>query len=519
MNMRNLLKPGDFALLIPNGIQLTLQYNVSGNLEKVYTGFLSDRTDKTGELIEVLINNNVLPCKIHITKGTSWIRGVFYTDKQFSSSGVLPKAVECEMIKEFTKNPALFKFYAATIESTALSFRGSTPVRQCLSMAKFDILPGWLVPYNISEKTVKDWISTPQYIFSPIVTDYIVFHDDVVYVLSTGLKQCKIESVENYVDYNGYLKSKINVMSPQKTVYTDYSDVVRMNIRKNSVVIFDNEDEIVSCRNESRTRSYSKTITCPYCGKVYNVPDSGYTACPDIHCPSKLLRNIKQFISILKLPEYDNNVISAWLKNHDVTCIPDLLLLDEYKDIKIEISISDLLRALVPTSIIPDEDVFITFAVACSNTESTFRYYIENSDKISADLGVQHKDLDKLVMWLSDNCNISDIITVMGSPQISLTTSKKKFEGAPVFRNKTIYLTGTFIRGSVGEIASILQSYSASVTTQFSNIVDCVIVGGTRENIDGKSIRSAQTLNKPIIDEDDFFTQYEIDEDLRNNLV
>ena len=114
---------------------------------------------------------------------------------------------------------------------------------------------------------------------------------------------------------------------------------------------------------------------------------------------------------------------------------------------------------------------------------------------------------------------MSDIITLLNSPNINLVESEKKFDGAPIFRNKTICLTGTFIRGSMSEIAAILHSYSANVVFQFTNIVDCVLVGGTNENIDGKIVRDAKALNKAVMAEDDFFKRYEIDSDISSNLV
>lgn len=266
-------------------------------------------------------------------------------------------------------------------------------------------------------------------------------------------------------------------------------------------------------------KKYNNILTCTYCGKRYEIPNEGPVLCPDVHCSSRLMQGIMRFLDVLHLPKYSEDIIDDWLKTNRVTCIPDLLLLDEYKKFEIKISITDLLKSLVPISLIPRDDVFMALGIACSNNERTLRYYIQNPDQISSDLGFQHTDLNKLISWLSDGCNASDINTLLNSPQICLVSAKRKFDGAPIFRNKTIYITGTFIRGSVSEIAEILQSYSATVTTQFSNIVDCVLTGGTQEDIDGKSVRAAKALNKPIISEDVFFNQYDIDTDLNANLL
>ena len=90
----------------------------------------------------------------------------------------------------------------------------------------------------------------------------------------------------------------------------------------------------------------------------------------------------------------------------------------------------------------------------------------------------------------------------------------KRFDGAPIFRNKLIYITGDFIHGNIPEISSILQSYSARVTTVFTNLVDCVLVGGTNENVNGKDVVAARNMGIPIMQEVDFFEQYDIDTDL-----
>ena len=62
----------------------------------------------------------------------------------------------------------------------------------------------------------------------------------------------------------------------------------------------------------------------------------------------------------------------------------------------------------------------------------------------------------------------------------------------------------------------ILQSYSAKVTTVMSNNVDCVLIGGTHENIDGAGVAAARAMRKPVMEEIDFFGAYGIDEDLHN---
>lgn len=518
MNMRNLLKPGDFVIPMPIGIHMTLQYNVSGNLEKLYTGFDSERADRTDGMMERIIQHKTVPAKIHITKGTTWVKGVLYTGAFAETSGVLPKSAESLLLAKFIDNPDSFNFFAATIESTSALFTSATSVRQTLAMAKFKILPGWIAPAGVTSDVVKEWINSSIYTFMPIVTDYVVFRNTSVSIHSAHLVQKIVENVNNYTDFNGFLRSRLKINGTDTLVYVNYSETVKHNIVKGSVIIQDAEQNIIYSKCPKRAKTYDTIITCSCCGRQYVVPKEDMVICPNEHCSSRLMPSIKQFISVLHMPVYEDRWIEDRVKNSEVTCIPDLFLLPEYSGLCLSITISALLRALIPISLIPRDDVFVSLSIACSN-ERSFRYYVENPEHIASDLNIKHTDLNKLTKWLQDGCNVSDVITLLNSANINLVAAEKKFDGAPIFRNKTICLTGTFIRGSMSEIAAILHSYSAKVVFQFTNTVDCVLVGGTNENIDGKIIRDAKALNKAVMSEDVFFKRYEIDSDISSNLV
>ena len=520
MNMRNLLKPGDFVMPMPLGIHITLQYNLSGNIEKVYTGFDAERVDRTDDLIHIMLKSDVVPSKLHITKGTSWVKGLLYTGAFSEASGVLPQAAQSCLIDKFIESPDSFNFFAATVESTSTVFNGATAIRQVLAMAKFRILPGWLAPVGVSNETVESWISSQLYTFIPVVTDYVVFRGNTVTMHSAHLVQKKVVDVKNYIDLNsGYLKSKLVVEDTDTPVYVNYSETVSRSIRKGSIIIQDTEQNIIYCKHTKKEKPYDTAISCPYCGRRYFVPKEGNVVCPNEHCSSRMKPSIVQFINVLNLPFYEEIRIEDKIKKKEITCIPDLFLLPEYAEINLTVSITKLLRSLVPISLIPRDDVFASLAIACSQNERTFRYYIENPTQIAADLNISHPDLVKLVKWFSDGYNLSDITTLLNSPNINLTETERKFDGAPIFRNKTICITGSFVRGTLSEIAAILQSYSAKVVFQFSNTVDCVLVGGTMENIDGKILRDAKTMGKVIMSEDVFFNKYEIDNDINSNLV
>ena len=106
---------------------------------------------------------------------------------------------------------------------------------------------------------------------------------------------------------------------------------------------------------------------------------------------------------------------------------------------------------------------------------------------------------------------------MLKSDQIKIKSVSKKFEGAPIFRNKTICITGDFKHGTLEDIVSILQSYSAKVVTKFDNTVNCVVIGHF-ENEDPQIAQLATSYNVPIYSEDSFFKSYEIDLDIKKQV-
>lgn len=519
MSTRNLLKPGDFVSLVPNGLYLTLQYNSEGNLQKVYQGFDDNREDVTKELLPVFVSSRVVPLKIHITKGTSWVKGVLYTGKTFTGSGKLPDCTVDELKSYFIKSPDQFNFFAGDMNSTATVFVGINGVRQCLSLARFHLLPGWLVPAYFSDQIFDSWLGSNQFTFNPhTVTGLMINRKGESHFESTNLSQYTISKSDRYTDRNGYIGCKLT-LSDSSVKYVDYSDVVKFQLEENTLIILDDLQITHSIHLSNYVRSIPKQITCDCCGKSFESPLSGKVQCPDIHCISRIAPKVDLFLSTLNLPQPKPEVLESWIKNKDILSVPDILILPEYKDIKVETTLSKLLRSMVPIDVIPRSEVFTVFANGCTNNIKTFRYYVTYPSFIVSDLGISHVDLPKLVAWLSDGCNACDLTTLLDSPQIQIKEVDKRFEGAPIFRGKTLYVTGKFIRGDHAEIAAILQSYSAKVTTVYTEEVDGILVGSKNEDIDGVSINNAKKRNIPVMEEDSFFLEYGIDDDLRANLV
>ena len=79
-------------------------------------------------------------------------------------------------------------------------------------------------------------------------------------------------------------------------------------------------------------------------------------------------------------------------------------------------------------------------------------------------------------------------------------------------------MTGKFLHGSFDEIKSIFASYSAETTRVFNSSVNCLVIGDTKEDINGSIIMQCRKINLPIFGETEFFNKYEIDADMSENL-
>lgn len=512
MNTINDLKPGDFVMPIPVGLQITVEYNTEGNIAKVFTGF-KDRVDVTQDIIGILISKQTVPAKIKITGCNTWVFGVLYTSETIEKNASLSNDITDDLLKLYTLEPKRFNFFAATLETSIGSIMGSIAVRRALAMQQFRILPGWDLYTKYNDKLLSLWLQEDKYTFIPVVTDIIALgRDSGMKHIHIGALQAYVKSVEDIVDSCGFLISELTCSDNVK-VTVPYPERIAYHIEKGTVIYTNMNGQVIY----SNTIAYAEKperVICKKCGKTIDIPAHGVARCNNLHCVSRLAPQVYSFTKELDLPVFPMDTIKSWIDQQKITCIPDIFLLDEYKHQEMELSVAKLLRAMIPYDYIARDDVLTIFTTACMENPKTIEFYMNNPEQIESDLRIQHMDLPALIEWFKDACNVSDMVNLLTLPQIHISDSNKKFDGAPIFRDKIIYLTGTFLHGSIGYVSSILQSYSAKVTTQMSNNIDCVLVGGTHENVDGQAIVSARHMRKPIYEELDFFAAYDIDTDL-----
>jgi NAD-dependent DNA ligase len=222
---------------------------------------------------------------------------------------------------------------------------------------------------------------------------------------------------------------------------------------------------------------------------------------------------------VLDLPELTKPQFDAYMSNSELQILPDLLLLPEYKDLKIKKNLWELIYACIPIEAGVDKQWIIRFCNRCNNNYKTVKYYFDSPVRIYTELDMNVSR--RLADWLSDAANVLEVDTVINSAQIEIAVQDKimSFDGAPIFRNKTIFITGTFKHGTMAEIRAILESYSATVVTDYDDYIQCVLVGDIKDGIDGQAILAARELKLPIFNESEFFARYSIDEDLEKFLL
>lgn len=521
MFIRDFLTAGDYITLVPIGLMLKVQYNDSGMIEKIYNWL--DGTDYTKEFLSIILDNDTIPRKLPIVDGTSWVYGVLLNpESTILTTGDVPDCVTSSIVSHFKRNPEVHKFYAADVTSNAKVFKAAVSTRQWLISAGFETLAGFIMP---AEMTEDNFVHVANLAKSPLpfprISGYYVFHNGRSAYHKLGFKQHSVSAVKQHVDINGRIYGRVIHESGEFEV--DYSEVVKHNIQPNSLILCGEDDEVLWYHAPSVNAAPRPTkIPCPICGKMLLVKLDEITQCSDPHCNSKLFSKVNQLLSTLGLETLsfsDYRVLTAQYG-------PDFSVVDALNDVRHEskfpmkVSFPTLLRAIIPYAVISESDTSVISAICnrCNNLNSTIEYYLLHPDKLASSDIFAGLRLNSLVMWLSDEQNQSDLTTLINSSRFEIVGAARKFEGAPIFRSNTIAITGQFMHGSYQDIVAILQSYSATVVSEFSPNLMCLVIGDMQEDVNGHLVKECRFHHVPVVSESEFFAKFDIDSDLIENL-
>lgn len=510
---------GSLVYIVPTGLLVTLRYDAHGVLNKAYSG-INSKEDLGEDFLKAIVRQGLVPGSIKLHGGTTDIQGVFYSNQISAKEGTLPEC-EFDRIAEDIKSGGIkYKFYVGNVDSGAMAITPSS-MQAWTKMVGFESLPCWAVPINATEESLKSYIVNNTYIpFEyPLISGFMIFEGQAKgRYFPIELKTFTVtDKPVNLLDFNGDIK--YGIQRGDNSLVVDYPDAVKYNIQQGSQLVLDGNTVIWSnTQNADPTARLPKRITCSSCHKILDVPEDGSMTCSDPFCTSRLYPRIQRLCNVLGLEVLSTERFDEAVKKGDITILPDVLLLPEYKDVKVVKPISEILFASINGEVGMNKDWLIKFCNKCNNSYDTIKYYFNGPLRIRTELDMDI--LPRFAKWLAEPRNLVELDTIVHSEQIVIDNADRitKFDGAPVLRDKRIMITGTFLHGTTEDIIAILQSYSATVVTSMDKKVQCVVVGDIKENIDGLAIQLARELDIPMFDESQFFARYSIDEDLEKFL-
>lgn len=509
MNVRNLLAPGDFILPVPLGLNVTIQYDANGRVERLLMGFDHETgAELPSELLTTVLPFDLFPRTIPVTQGTTWVSGVFVTTKSFNdSSGELPDDLIEPISIELMERPSTFKFRAAKVVSNALRFTGGLASQRWLQSTGFDLLPNYVIPASLSHDAFTQMMRPVDF----LIVSVLVLHNNQWNHISCGLYQDKVVSVTKRFNDAGELRGVISFTSGDK-LDVDYFDIVKQNVQPAALVIHDRSaiSRVVQSTDKNREPRAAK-LSCPVCGSVIHVtqPD---TVCSNPRCPSQNYIDVVHFLNGVGLPVMSREQYDASLKSCKELTFAMILDLPQYAKQHISITLNKLIRAIVPVTLVRSDRAIDELCSKCNNSIQSVMYYLNHLDRIGIDLGC-NAEAQRALMSMQDSHIVSEIDAVLHHPSVAVVQENVKFDGPKIFRSKTICITGEFAHGSHSEVAAILRSYGADVVSNSWN-VDCILVGDIPENMRGDIVREGKAHNVPIYTESSFFAAYKIDEDI-----
>ena len=524
-------KPGSLVYIVPTGLLVSLRYDAHGKLNLIAKGYFEQGDSAiedaaiSEDFLKAVVLNGLVPGSIQVSGTSTIIWGVFYSDVFKTPIGEVPTCEYDRIINDIISGNIKYKFYIGHMDSGALAISNPTSLNTWGKMVGFDILPTWLMPSDANDRSLKDYISSNiHYPFKyPLISGYIVYEGATKpYFYPLDLHTITVKDTQKYVNHSGYIKYRVKYGGSNDTdeLVMNYPDAAFYNIKKGSQLVLDGETVIWSnTKSSNHSDRLPKRLVCKSCGKIIDVPDTGIMTCSNPYCTSLLYPRIERFCKVLGLDVLSKEQFDKYVSSNDLQIFPDLLLLPEYKDVKIQKNLWEIIFACMPMEVGADKQWLIKFCNRCNNNYQTVKFYFEGPLRIYTELDMNVSR--RLANWLSEPRNIIELDTVITSDQIDIAVQDKimSFDGAPIFRNKTIYITGTFKHGSHQDIQAILESYSATVVTDFDNYVQCVLVGDIKDGIEGQAILAARDLKLPIFNESEFFEKYEIDSDLEKYLL
>lgn len=520
MFAKTVCKPGATIVVAPIGLPVTLQYNMNGLIQNVQLGF-GDVAEAIPELRTTLIQHRIIPSHISITGGTTYVEGMLYTTRSFYDEGWLPGCLKHSYLEDFKSSPSDYTFLAGNVRSFATNICGYSNIQTWLQMNKFMLLPSMVCAIEFSDEFLSGQLSrniTCPFEY-PSIAGIFIFEKSSCRWVPSNLQQHIVSKVERFNSPEGYIQAR--VCYKDFTQIVNYSDVISYNLQKGMCVLMDKHNHILASypADKKIRKAISNIVECSVCHNLFRAPSSGVVMCTDDQCRSRMYPQICKMLKLFNLKPMSVTMFNDVMKSGDIITLSDVLSLPKYKDEHIVTDMCTVLEACTPTEICANKQVFRNVSNLCFNSLDTLKYYLKNPIKL---VGLPDNNVfaHRFKEWLTDESHRLTILGMLDHPNVTIdNTVIKKFDGPAIFRNKNIYITGTFNHGNHSEISSILSSYSGTVVPAVDNNTHCVLTGSLKENIDGSALAYARQHDIPIFTENEFFAKYEIDSDLAKNLL
>lgn len=521
MEIKNFLTSGDYCVPIPLGLDIQITYNGNSTISEI--AILNTRTDEkevVNDFIPTFIKERLAPVKINIELGTTTVRGVLAVEGQhaymFSGSVDDIKDVVLEDIKAHISD---YKFYAYHVWSGAANFKGSQITKKWLLMSGFNVLNGFLCPALITSDSIEHLVSYYSNQF-PVIVKYFNFHEAETSYIHRNITQKITRNVTTEYRLNGFVDVKLEYTDKTNDMFP-YTNRLKFGLMTNDNIILIEDGRIIYNFNYTTPENTDYTFTCSHCGRIHKIDDiDDLLTCDNSLCSSKQFVRTNRLLTGLSLPTLTEEEYIKKVGDKTTICIADMLDILGYEDDSINTTLSDAIYSVIPVMSVRVKEPIQNLCKNCNFNLKSLEYYMLNTDSILSDLPMQdNKNLRDFIAWISVPENYSEVCAIIGSTKLHIKNidDEKKFDGAPMFNGKKIAITGTFIHGDESEIIRILKSYSATIVNDASQ-ADCLIVGSTMSDINGKQVKLAKSKRVPIFDEVEFFNSYEIDKDLAENL-
>ena len=525
--MRNCLKPGDYVIPEPFGIKMMLRYDSRGVIDHIEVGSdYANMVDMSNTYFSIMREHiSDIPSKIAIKDGSTFVYGTLYTDTipyLFDSNfgGLVPDIY----IHEYMHNTNIhYTFYASYVKSNAISFTSPIVTRNWLAMSRFKTTPSFIAPANPSEQFYNYIVNSSQWCnLNKHLGGVTYYRDGQIHSQTFRYFQMCVKRVVTKISTDGAILGRIESTSIDESdsVYIDvnYSTILNHNIQSGDLVFqYDNMigGFAFSVSKKINRQPRSTYVQCPVCKKQIDINKSGPTYCIDESCMSRHYYDFCNMITTLDLPQLSHDEFIKLAKSNQVLNIVDFLDLPPYSEYTFELNLPKLLRAVIPAISVRNISTIEKFVIRCKHDIDTIKYYVHNPNRIIIDLDMNDLDSKHLIEWFTSVYNQSTVEAMLSCDKVKLLHNVKEFDGSPIFRNKIICITGIFDHGTLDDIAKILRSYSANVVYNYSDDVNCILVGQSMERVQSDIIKQARANNIPILYESNFFEEYGINDDLK----